>query len=192
MGYTSVFLEKYIQFSYIVQVQLSIMYLISRVKMKKSFRYSLLLLAIISLNCGPNIPTATEWLGLRIIDKPYATHLFRTAGKGKASVNWWAGGYLKPGGYFEIHLLDEKSGELLLKKKYAYGDSLTGYADEAVFNWWHAEATDAVSLQANHVYRMKIWGDQMGDVGCGWGLWLYKLGDTPRRRQRPPMQKQHF
>ena len=93
---------------------------------------------------------------------------------------------------FEILLQDENSGEILLKKRYAYGDSSTGYAEKAVFGWWHAEATDSVLLEAHHTYRMKIWGENMGDVGCGWGLWLYELGKTPKRHQTPPKQKLHF
>lgn len=160
--------------------------------MKKYLSVGFLLISLLGINCQSNIPTVSEWLGLRINDAPYSTQIFRTAGKGKASVNWWAGGYLKPGGYFEIHLLDQKSGELLLNKKYAYGDSLTGYTEEAVFNWWHSETTDSVLLKANHNYQMKIWGDNMGDVGCGWGLWLYELGKTPQRRQKPPAQKLDF
>jgi hypothetical protein len=160
--------------------------------MKKYLSFGVLLLLLVGIHCQSDIPTVSEWLGLRIINEPYATQIFRTAGKGNAFVNWWAGGYLQPGGYFEIQLHDKNSGELLLTKKYAYGDSLTGYTEKAVFDWWHAEATDSILLKANHTYQIKIWGDNMGDVGCGWGLWLYELGTKPQRHQKPPEQNLNF
>ncbi|MEE4312834.1 MAG: hypothetical protein V2J62_13305 [candidate division KSB1 bacterium] len=131
------------------------------------------------------IPESTTWTGLSAKDDTVMEKVFRTAGVGSADISWWAGGYIYPGGYFEIRIIDLKTEEEILKKIYRYGDEATGSKDNPRFQWWHAEEKGRISMRANRAYKMKLWGENLGEPGIGWGLWLYKFGETPRRRQHP-------
>ncbi len=153
----------------------------------KISRYPLIFLAaLVLVSCDRiDAPITTEWIDLSSKEGMEAEKLFKTAGKGVGMVSWWAGGYTWQGGWFEISLIDVKKNKTLLQKTYAYGDTLTGSDELPRFKWWHSEEKDRIILEANRVYKMTFKGSNLAQPGAGWGLWLYEIGTTPKRRLDP-------
>ena len=146
----------------------------------------LLICTFLLLTCSrEKVPVVTEWIGLETKQDTTLEKVFRTAGKGASPVTWWAGGYTYAGGSFMIELIDMKRDESILKKVYRYGDTTTGNDEKPRFHWWHSEEKDRIILQANRVYKMKLWTDGLAQPGAGWGLWLYPIGDPPKRQESP-------
>ncbi len=127
----------------------------------------------------------TEWIGLKTTENTTLEKRFKTAGQGVGKVTWWAGGYTYAGGSFTIELIDMKTKKSVLKKVYEYGDLSTGNDEKPKFHWWHSEEKDRTILQADRVYKMKLSSTNLAQPGAGWGLWLYRIGETPRRHESP-------
>lgn len=127
-------------------------------------------------------PVKSEWVGLRVKDNKPQELLFKTTGKGKADISWWAGGYTWPGGYFIFEVIDVKKDKVILRRVYQYGDKETGNDELPRFKWWHSEEKNRVSMRANRVYKIKLRGQGMAQPGAGCGLWLYTIGtEEPKR-----------
>ncbi len=144
------------------------------------------MLIILSVSCGEDhVPVVTSWVGLSVKDERPVEKIIQTTGKGEASVSWWAGGYLLKDGFYEIELIDLKKRKTVLHKKYLFGDDSSGRMDHPRFNWWHAEQKERVLLVADRKYKMTLRGEHLAQPGAGWGMWLYRIGDEPRRREDP-------
>jgi len=152
--------------------------------MRRVSLYLLLISMQLFLSCEKsNVPVMSEWVGLRVKDSTPLEKEFRTDGKGKASIGWWAGGYTWPGGYFIIELVDVKSNKVILQQTYQYGDKATGNDEWPKFKWWHSEQQGRVDLKAKRIYKIKIHGQGLAQPGAGFGLWLYKIGEEEPKRQ---------
>lgn len=128
-------------------------------------------------------PVKSEWVGLRVKDEIPKEFLFKTTGKGKADIGWWAGGYTWPGGYFIIELVDIKKDNVILRRTYHYGDQATGSDELPRFKWWHSEEQARITMRANRVYKIKLRGQGLAQPGAGFGLWLYNIGEEEPKRQ---------
>ena len=152
--------------------------------MKRPLAVIFVIAVLFSFSCSESdIPVKSEWIGLRVKDSAPQELLFKTDGKGKANISWWAGGYTWPGGYFIIELIDVKKDEVLLRKTYQYGDKETGNDELPKFKWWHSEEKSRIEMKAKHVYKIKLWGQGLAQPGAGFGLWLYKIGLEEPKRQ---------
>jgi hypothetical protein len=40
-------------------------------------------------------------------------------------------------------------------------------------------------MYANRNYKLKIWGTGLAEPGAGWGMWLYRFGEKPQRKESP-------
>lgn len=160
-------------------------YLMSTVKAVQRTRSFVLATLFSLIACSDPTPIATEWTQLKAKEDSEQQLTFRTAGHGQGPVSWWAGGYLWEGGSFTVELIDVRAKKAVLSKVYHYGDAATGNIDAPLFQWWHAEEKAQIILKAGRVYRMKLKTKNLAQPGAGWGLWLYPIGETPRRRESP-------
>lgn len=142
-------------------------------------------LGLILLQCRQEVPIADKWIELKSKQDAELERTFKTVGKGVGPVTWWAGGYLWEGGSFEIALIDVRKNKVILQKTYRYGDTQTGNSEMPLFKWWHAEEKDRILLQAGRVYRMTLKTRNLAQPGAGWGLWLYPIGEEPKRHEPP-------
>ncbi|RPH99098.1 MAG: hypothetical protein EHM72_12115 [Calditrichaeota bacterium] len=139
---------------------------------------------LLLLSCSrEQAPVVREWIELKTKETTQLEKKFKTAGQGVGQVSWWAGGYIYAGGSFSIELIDVKKRQTILKKEYRYGDVTSGKSEAPRFHWWHAEEKDRIILQAGRVYKMTLKTTNLGQPGAGWGMWLYTIGEEPKRNQ---------
>jgi hypothetical protein len=131
------------------------------------------------------VPEVVEWIGIQMKGNQEAEKSFRTVGTGEAKVTWWAGGYTYRGGFFQVELIEKKTEKMIFSRTYSYGDTTTGKSEEPRFYWWHSEQKGAFSLKAGMTYTMRIKGTNQAEPGSGWGMWLYRFGEKPKRRESP-------
>ena len=131
------------------------------------------------------VPQVSEWIGIQIKGDQQAEKSFKTVGTGEEKVTWWAGGYTYHGGSFRVELIERKTKKTIFTRTYAYGDTTTGTSEEPRFYWWHSEQKGAFLLKAGETYTMMIKGTNLAEPGVGWGMWLYRFGEEPQRREAP-------
>jgi hypothetical protein len=131
------------------------------------------------------VPEVAEWIGIQIKGNQEAEKSFKTVGTGEAKVTWWAGAYTYRGGSFRVELIEKKTQKKLFTRTYIYGDTTTGKSEDPRFYWWHSEQKGTFLLKAGQTYTMKIKGINLAEPGGGWGMWLYRFGEKPQRRESP-------